>query len=362
MASVAEQLASNISFSAFKNATELKQRIWFTLLALLVYRFGTYLPLPGINIDTLRQIFEQNQSGIIGIFNMFAGGAVGRMAILSLGIMPYITSSIIIQLIVPVVPRLNYLKKEGGEQGRRQINQYTRYGTVFLATIQAWGIAVGLEGASGVVTDPGLFFKISAVITLVGGTIFLMWLGEQITQRGIGNGISLIIMVGIISRLPFVIGNEVRAVISGEKLFISEIILMGIMFLVICFVVLLTQGTRKIPVQYAKRVVGNKQYGGVRQFIPLKVNAAGVMPIIFAQAIMFIPVTVAQASGSESIQGFFAPLADYTGFWYNFMFFILCVVFTYFYTAITVNPKQMAEDMKRNGGFIPGIKPGRKTI
>ena len=184
MASVAEQLASNISFSAFKNATELKQRIWFTLLALLVYRFGTYLPLPGINIDTLRQIFEQNQSGIIGIFNMFAGGAVGRMAILSLGIMPYITSSIIIQLIVPVVPRLNYLKKEGGEQGRRQINQYTRYGTVFLATIQAWGIAVGLEGASGVVTDPGLFFKISAVITLVGGTIFLMWLGEQITSRG----------------------------------------------------------------------------------------------------------------------------------------------------------------------------------
>ena len=201
MASVAEQLASNISFSAFRNATELKKRIWFTLLALLVYRLGTYLPLPGINIDTLRQIFEQNQSGIIGIFNMFAGGAVGRMAILSLGIMPYITSSIIIQLVVPVVPKLNYLKKEGGEQGRRQINQYTRYGTVFLATIQAWGIAVGLEGASGVVIDPGLFFKISAVITLVGGTIFLMWLGEQITSRGLGNGISLLIFAGIIAEL-----------------------------------------------------------------------------------------------------------------------------------------------------------------
>ena len=202
MASVAEQLASNISLSALKSATELRKRIWFTILALIVYRFGTYLPLPGIDIDALRQIFEQNQSGIIGIFNMFSGGAVGRMAIFSLGIMPYITASIIIQLIVPVVPSLNYLKKEAGERGRRQINQYTRYATVFLATIQAWGIAVGLEGATGVVVDPGAFFKVSAVITLVGGTIFLMWLGEQITSNGLGNGISLLIMIGIIANLP----------------------------------------------------------------------------------------------------------------------------------------------------------------
>ena len=199
MASVAEQLASNISLSALKSATELRKRIWFTIIALIVYRFGTYLPLPGIDIDALRQIFEQNQSGIIGIFNMFSGGAVGRMAIFSLGIMPYITASIIIQLIVPVVPSLNYLKKEAGERGRRQINQYTRYATVFLATIQAWGIAVGLEGATGVVVDPGAFFKVSAVITLVGGTIFLMWLGEQITSNGLGNGISLLIFAGIVA-------------------------------------------------------------------------------------------------------------------------------------------------------------------
>ena len=245
MASVAEQLASNISFSAFKNATELKKRIWFTLLALLVYRLGTYLPLPGINIDTLRQIFEQNQSGIIGIFNMFAGGAVGRMAILSLGIMPYITSSIIIQLVVPVVPKLNYLKKEGGEQGRRQINQYTRYGTVFLATIQAWGIAVGLEGASGVVIDPGLFFRVTTVVTLVGGTIFLMWLGEQISSRGVGNGISLIITAGILANLPSAFVSTLQLGRTGE---LSAAFILGILILVlalIIFIVFIEKGQRR---------------------------------------------------------------------------------------------------------------------
>ena len=363
MVSVAEQLASNISFSAFKNATELKKRIWFTLLALLVYRLGTYLPLPGINIETLRQIFEQNQSGILGIFNMFAGGAVGRIAILSLGIMPYITSSIIIQLIVPVVPRLNYLKKEGGEQGRRQINQYTRYGTVFLATIQAWGIAVGLEGASGVVIDPGLFFKISAVITLVGGTIFLMWLGEQITSRGLGNGISLLIFAGIIAELPAALFGTLQLVRQGA---LSGALIIGLVFLVVIiltFVVFIERAQRRLIVQYPKRQVGNKMFGGDNSHLPLKLNTAGVIPPIFASSLLLMPITIANFSSGqgESWLNTITAMLGRGQTLYMLIYAGLIIFFCYFYTAIVFNPTDTADNLKKQGGFIPGIRPGEKT-
>ena len=300
MASVAEQLASNISLSALKSATELRKRIWFTILALIVYRFGTYLPHPGIDLDALRQIFEQNQSGIIGVFNMFSGGAVGRMAIFSLGIMPYITASIIIQLIVPVIPSLNYLKKEGGERGRRQINQYTRYSTVFLATIQAWGIAVGLEGATGVVSDPGLFFKISAVITLVGGTIFLMWLGEQITSRGVGNGISLIILSGIVAEIPRALASTFELGRTGA---LSSLVIIGVIILLlvaIYFIVFVERAQRRVVVQYPKRQVGNKMYGGESSHLPLKINTAGVIPAIFASALLLLPVSFSNFNISQT--------------------------------------------------------------
>ena len=346
--------------SSSSQTNDLKNRIIFTIFILAVYRFGTFVPIPGIDPEQLQTMMSGNQKGLLGMFNVFAGGAVSRMAIFALGIMPYISSSIIIQLLTGVSETFKNLKNQG-EIGRKKITQYTRYGTVLLATIQGYGVSVGLENSGNVVTDPGLFFKITTVITLVAGTIFLMWLGEQITQRGIGNGISLIIMVGIISRLPFVIGNEIRAVISGEKLFISELVLMGIMFLVICFVVLLTQGTRKIPVQYAKRVVGRKVYGGQNTHIPLKVNTAGVMPIIFAQSIMFIPSTVstffADSDFSSSIMRWFS--FEHPVYW--IFFGLMIVFFTYFYTAIAFDPIQVSSQMKQQGGFIPGVRPGKKT-
>ncbi len=363
MASVAEQLASNISLSAFKNATELKKRIWYTILALLVYRLGTYLPLPGINLDALKQIFEQNQSGIIGIFNMFAGGAVGRMAIFALGIMPYITSSIITQLIVPVVPRLNYLKKEGGERGRLQINQYTRYGTVFLAAMQAWGITVGLEGATGVVIDPGLFFKVSAVITLVGGTVFLMWLGEQITAKGLGNGISLLIFAGIIAELPAALFGTFEL---GRQGAFSGAFILGLLILVvmtITFVVFIERAQRRLVVQYPKRQVGNKMFGGDNSHLPLKLNTAGVIPPIFASSLLLMPMTIANFSsgqGPEWLNSVTAMLGRGQSL-YMLIYASLIVFFCYFYTAIVFNPEDTADNLKKQGGFIPGIRPGERT-
>ena len=363
MASVAEQLASNISLSALKSATELRKRIWFTILALIVYRFGTYLPLPGIDIDALRQIFEQNQSGIIGIFNMFSGGAVGRMAIFSLGIMPYITASIIIQLIVPVVPSLNYLKKEAGERGRRQINQYTRYATVFLATIQAWGIAVGLEGATGVVVDPGAFFKVSAVITLVGGTIFLMWLGEQITSNGLGNGISLLIFAGIVAELPSALFGTIEL---GRQGALSIGLMFGLLLLVlatITFVVFIERAQRRLLVQYPKRQVGNKMFGGDNSHLPLKLNTSGVIPAIFASSLLLMPITIANFSAGQgpdwvssvtTLLGRGQPL-------YMIIYASLIVFFCYFYTAIVFNPEDTADNLKKQGGFIPGVRPGERT-
>ena len=298
MASAAEQLAANLSLSSFKGATELKQRIWFTLGALLIYRLGTYIPLPGVDPQAVNALFEQNQGGIIGMFNLFAGGAVGRMAIFALNIMPYITASIIIQLLTSAVPHLEHLKKEGGEQGRKQINQYTRYGTVVLAAMQGFGIAVGLERAEGIVINPGVFFEISAVITLVGGTVFLMWLGEQITARGVGNGISLIIFAGIVAELPGALVSTLELGRQGALSTLVILMLLVMVAVVIAFIVFMERAQRRLIVQYPKRQVGNKMTGGENSHLPLKLNVAGVIPPIFASSLLLLPITVANFSGT----------------------------------------------------------------
>ena len=339
---------------------DLRLKIFYTLSILIVVRIGAHIPIPGVDVNALAGAFDRLQDTIFGLFNMFVGGAFEKASLFSLGIMPYISSSIIIQLMGSVLPYFQRLQKEG-EAGRKKITQITRYGTVLIATMQSYGVTVFLEKELQVVINPGVLFVFTAIISMVTGTIFLMWMGEKVTEQGIGNGISLIIMVGIVSTLPFVLGNEARAVISGERLFLSELILMGIMFIVICFVVLLTQGTRKIPVQYAKRVVGRKVYGGQNTHIPLRVNTAGVMPIIFAQSIMFIPSTVST----------FFPDSDFASsimVWFSFehpiywvFFGLMIIFFTYFYTAIAFDPIQVSSQMKQQGGFIPGVRPGKKT-
>ncbi len=362
MASAAEQLAANINFGAFAKAEELKKRIWFTLGALLVYRLGTYIPLPGINPEALAQAFNQAQTGIIGLFNMFSGGAVGRMAIFALGIMPYISASIIIQLMTTVSPTLEALKKDG-ERGRKVINQYTRYGTVVLATLQAYGISVGLEGSSGIVTDPGMFFRFSAVLTLVGGTMFLMWVGEQITARGIGNGISLIIFAGIVAELPSAIAGTLEL---GRQGALSTPIILGVIILaiiVIAFIVFMERAQRRLIIQYPKRQVGNKMFQGDSSHLPLKLNTAGVIPPIFASSLLLLPVTVANfASGQgpewlttvTALLGHGQPL-------YMILYAALIIFFVFFYTAIVFNPQETADNLKKHGGFIPGIRPGQRT-
>ena len=340
---------------------DLRSKIFYTLSILIVVRVGAHIPIPGVDANALAGAFESLQDTLFGLFNMFVGGAFEKASLFSLGIMPYISSSIIIQLMGSVLPYFQRLQKEG-EAGRKKITQITRYVTVLIATMQSYGVTVFLEKELQVVINPGALFVFTAVISMVTGTIFLMWMGERVTERGIGNGISIIIMVGIISRLPFVIGNEIRSVIAGEKLFISELVLMGIMFLVICFVVLLTQGTRKIPVNYAKRVVGRKVYGGQNTHIPLRVNTAGVMPIIFAQSIMFIPSTIStffvDSDFSSSIMRWFS--FEHPVYW--IFFGLMIIFFTYFYTAIAFDPIQVSSQMKQQGGFIPGVRPGKKTV
>ena len=348
---------------------ELRKRITYTILIILIYRFGSYVVLPGIDPEQLTQLQNQSSSGLLGLLNMFSGGAFANASVFALGIMPYITASIIVQLLGMAIPYFQRLQKEG-ESGRRKINQITRYLTVIIVAAQAPGYIANLRAqlpaeaiypfvAGG---SPTLFFWISSVVILIAGTLFVMWLGERITDKGIGNGISMIIMIGIIARLPFALFAEVASRFAqghgGPIFFLIEIV---VLVLVIIMTILLVQGTRKIPVQYAKRVVGNKQYGGVRQYIPLKVNSAGVMPIIFAQAIMFVPITIAGFAQTEQMSGFMTAFTNMNGFWYNFVFFVLIIAFTYFYTAVTINPAQMAEDIKKNGGFIPGVKPGKKT-
>jgi len=362
MASAAEQLAANLNFSAFSKADELKKRIWFTLGALIVYRLGTYIPLPGIDPAALAQVFKQQQSGILGVFDMFAGGAVGRMAIFALAIMPYISASIIIQLMTSVSPRLEALKKEG-ERGRQVINQYTRYGTVFLAALQGYGIAVGLEGAQQVVIDPGMFFRATTVITLVGGTMFLMWLGEQITSRGVGNGISLIIFSGIVAQLPHAIAGTLElgrqgAISTGIILFLLVMIvavIMGIVFV--------ERAQRRLIVQYPKRQVGNKMYGGDSSHLPLKLNTSGVIPPIFASSLLLLPITVANftaGQGPEWLNTITALLGHGQPLYMAF-YAVGIIFFAFFYTAIVFNPKDTADNLKKYGGFIPGIRPGERT-
>ena len=349
---------------------ELRKRILYTLLIILTYRFGSFVVIPGIDPNKLSALQNSSTEGLLGLLNMFSGGAFGNASIFALGIMPYITASIIIQLLGMAVPYFQRLQKEG-ESGRKKLNQIMRYLTVIIVLIQAPGyiknVLVQLPNEAVTpfdpyVSNPGLFFWISSVILLIAGTLFIMWLGEKITDKGIGNGISLIIMIGIIARLPGAFVGECAARLSqgGTGLLVLVIELI-VLFFVMVGTIALVQGTRKIPVQYAKRVVGNRQYGGVRQYIPLKVNAAGVMPIIFAQAIMFLPITIAGFRQTEALTGFAAAFTNINGFWYNFVFFIMIIAFTYFYTAVTMNTNQMAEDIKKNGGFIPGVKPGKKT-
>ena len=347
---------------------DLRKRILYTLGLVLVYRIGSYVVLPGVDPSQLRGLQQQGESGLIGLLNMFSGGAFSNASIFALGIMPYITASIVVQLFVMVVPAFQKMQRDG-ESGRRKMNQITRWLTVVVCALQAPAYITNMMYQLGATSTaiypfdgsaPSPFFWVSSIIILISGTLFVMWLGERITDNGVGNGISLLIMVGIIARLPFALSAEFMARLTesgGLVMFLFEIV---VLLVVILLVILLVQGTRRVPVQYAKRIVGNKQYGGVRQYIPIKVNAAGVMPIIFAQALMFLPITIMGFNGNTDSK-FAMAFSDFNGFWYNLTFGILVVLFTYFYTAIAINPNQMAEDMKRNGGFIPGVKPGKKT-
>ena len=366
MASAAEQLAANFNFGALAKATELKQRIYFTLLALVVYRIGTYIPVPGIDSAAMEAIFAQHQGGILGIGNMFAGGALGRMAIFALNIMPYISAAIIMQLLTAVSPTLSALKKEG-ESGRKKINQYTRYGTVVLAVFQSYGIAVGLEGMQGprgsAVLDPGMFFRATTVITLTGGTIFLMWLGEQITQRGVGNGISLIIFSGIVANLPIALVSTLELGRTGA-LSAGFILFMMIMAVaVIAVIVFMERAQRRLVVQYPKRQVGNKMFGGESSHLPLKLNPAGVIPPIFASSLLLMPLTVAGFSGTEGPQWLTVITTNLAHGQplYMALYVGLIVFFAFFYTSIVFNPEDTADNLKRHGGFIPGIRPGKNT-
>jgi preprotein translocase subunit SecY len=342
---------------------DLRTRILLTLGYIVIYRLGTHIVLPGINPNELAGLEKQTSQGVLGLLDMFSGGAFSNASIFALGIMPYISASIVVQLLGIAVPYFQRLQREG-ESGRKKMNQITRYLTIGILLLQAPTYVANLHATlpPTAFVLSGTFFTISSLLILTAGTMFVMWLGEKITDRGIGNGISLIIMIGIIARLPYAVFGEAivrfNEIGGGLILFLLEIIALFVIFMLS---IALVQAVRRIPVQYAKRVVGNKQYGGVRQYIPLKINAAGVMPIIFAQALMFVPMMLA-GFGGESMGSFAAAFSNFTGFWYNFTFAFLIIIFTYFYTAVTINPGQMAEDMKKNGGFIPGIKPGKKTV
>jgi preprotein translocase subunit SecY len=362
MASAVEQLAANLSWSSFAKAEDLKKRIWFTLAALVVYRLGTYIPVPGVDAAELARLVQQNSTGILGWINGLAGGALGRMAIFALNIMPYISASIIIQLMTTVSPHLEQLKKEG-EQGRKKINQYTRYGTVILAALQAYGIAVGLESQGNVVIDPGWYFRISTVITLTGGTVFLMWLGEQITARGIGNGISLIIFAGIIAGLPSAIAAVLELGRTGQM---STFLIIGIIVLAlvtIAVIVFMERAQRRLLVKYPKRQVGNQVQSVDPSHLPLKLNTAGVIPPIFASSLLLLPITVSnfsQGSGPDWLNTVNALLGRGQPLFLA-IYIALIIFFAFFYTAIMFNPKETADNLKKYGGFIPGIRPGERT-
>jgi preprotein translocase subunit SecY len=366
MASAAEQLAANLNFGAFSKATELKKRLWFTLGALIIYRLGTYIPLPGIDPVILQDIFRQQAGGILGMFNMFAGGALGRMTIFALNIMPYISAAIIMQLMTSISPTLGQLKKEG-EQGRKKINQYTRYGTVLIAAAQAYGISAGIEGMTGsqgsAVMDPGAFFRFTTVVTLVGGTVFLMWLGEQVTARGVGNGISLIIFAGIVAELPSALAATLELGRTGAM----SSALIALLFVgavaIIYGIVYVERAQRRVLVQYPKRQQGNKMYGGESSHLPLKINTSGVIPLIFASSLLLMPITVIQFSAGQG-PDFLTTITTFLGRGqpgYLLIFGALIAFFAFFYTAVVFNPEETADNLKKNGGFIPGIRPGKNT-
>jgi preprotein translocase subunit SecY len=363
MASAAEQLASNLNWGAIGKATELKKRLWFTIGALVVFRIGAYIPVPGVDPVALAEMFHRNAGGIAGMLDVFSGGSIGRMSILALSIMPYISASIIMQILTTVVPSLEALKKEG-EAGRKKINQYTRYGTVVLAAFQAYGIAVGLESQPAVVHDPGLFFRFVTIVTLVGGTLLLMWLGEQITQRGVGNGVSLIIFSGIVAALPNALVQTLELGRTGalSALFIIALAV-GVM-VVVAVVVFVETAQRRIVVQYPKRQVGNRMYGGEASHLPLKINTSGVIPPIFASSLLLFPATIASFQGNTGENGiaqFFATYLAHGQPLYLLSYIGLIVFFCFFYTTVVFNPADTAENLKKNGGFVPGIRPGKNT-
>lgn len=366
MPSAAERLASNMNLSVLSRATELKKRFYFLIGCLIVYRIGTYIPVPGIDPRILAEIFAKHQGGVLGVFNMFSGGALQRMTIFALAVMPYISASIIIQILTVALPALASLKKEG-DAGRRKINQYTRYGTVLLAAFQGYGLAVGLEGMTGsagsAVIDPGMFFRFTATVTLTGGTLFLMWLGEQITARGIGNGISMIIFTGIVSNLPNAIGKTLElgrtGVISTPFIFVIIALVIGL----ITLIVFMERAQRRIIIQYPKRQMGNKMYGGESSHMPLKLNTAGVIPPIFASSLLLFPLTIASFHANDGT-GIMATISTYLAHGqplYIVLYVALIIFFSFFYTSIVFNPAETADNLKKNGGFVAGIRPGQQT-
>lgn len=363
MSSAAEQLAANFNFKAFSKAHDLKKRIWFALAALLVYRLGTYIPLPGINPEIMADIARQNAGGILGMFDMFSGGALSRMTIFALNIMPYITASIIVQLLTTISPQMEALKKEG-ESGRKKLNQYTRYGTVIVAAAQAYAIAVGLPRMGAAVINPGPFFTLTTVVTLVGGTLFLVWLGEQITSRGIGNGTSLIIFSGIVANLPHALASTLELSRSGAISFIFLLVLAIMVVGVIAFIVFMERAHRRVYIQYPKRQVGNKMFGGEASHMPLKLNSSGVIPPIFASSLLLLPTTISNFAAGANPSGIMGMISMYLGHGkplYMLLYIALIVFFCFFYTAIIFNPEETAENLRKNGGFVPGVRPGKST-
>jgi len=363
MASAAEQLARNLNFGTFAKAKALQQRILFTLGALLIYRLGTYIPVPGIDPDAYAASFETASQGVVGMFNMFAGGAVERMAIFALNLIPYITASIVIQVVSSTSPKLEALKKEG-ESGRRKLNQYTRYLTVAFCAVQAYGIAIGLEASQGVVIDPGWFFRISTVITLVGGTMFLMWLGEQVTARGVGNGVSLIIFAGIVANLPATIAQTLELSRTGALPTLAVVGMLVLAIVVIAVIVFFERAQRRLLIQYPKRQVGNKMFQGDTSHLPLKLNTAGVIPAIFASSLLLMPATIASFASQGDAPQWLQVTAALLGRGqplYLALFAGFIIFFAFFYTSIVFNPTDTADNLKRSGGFIPGIRPGERT-
>jgi preprotein translocase subunit SecY len=367
MASAAEQLAANMNFASFQKATELHKRIWFTLGAMIIYRLGTHIPIPGINAAQFQQAFSGQAAGILGMFNMFSGGAVERMAIFALNVMPYISASIIVQLLGTVYPPWEKLRKEGGEAGRKQLNQYTRYLTVILAIFQSFGIAMALSSSPGLVDNPGVFFIISTVVALTGGTMFLMWLGEQITSRGVGNGVSLIIFAGIVTLLPRYAAQALSLTKTGGMSGVALFIILIVVVAATMAIIFMERSQRRILVQYPKRQVGNRMFGGDTSFMPLKVNTAGVIPPIFASSLLLLPTTVMGFLATANLPNWAQWLPGMVGQLqhgrplFAVLYAALIIFFCFFYTSIVFNPEEVAENLRKHGGFMPGIRPGKRT-